>query len=262
MNKAMVQIRWGSTDIKGPVHIYRERLMLKRLYRYVTTGMVLDAGCGTGSLALALVQKGYKVFGIEQSMDGLRWLVRKADLTRYKVTAVQANIESIPFCSDTFDAIVCGEVLEHVTNDLLPVSDFYRVLKPGGICVITVPANPRLWSFCDEYAGHQRRYTRKELIDLFLSNGFRVISVENWGYPLIRLYQRFIFRLYVQYKSKKDLSQKGETTSTRSLTVRKSWVDILAQTIASLFLLDNLFLSGTRGVGFLLVAQKEGGSTI
>jgi len=255
MDMVTTRIEWGSTEIKGPVHTYRERLMLSRLRLYMTGGMILDAGCGTGSLALALVEKKFNVFGIERSASGLRWLMQKADLTNRSVTVVQASVESIPFCYNMFDAIVCGEVLEHLDDDMAAVADFYRILKPGGICVVTVPANPQMWSFCDEYAGHQRRYTQAGLTNLFISNGFQVLDVENWGFPLIRLYQRFVFRPYVWRQQKKSLSKERATTKLLS-TKSKSLVDVVSQIAATFFSLDNLFLRGRHGVGFLLVAQK------
>jgi 2-polyprenyl-3-methyl-5-hydroxy-6-metoxy-1,4-benzoquinol methylase len=253
MGEALSRIRWGSAEIKGPVHTYRERLMLTCLQQYVTEGAVLDAGCGTGSLVLALMEKGFKVVGLEQSIDGLRWLLQKANSAGRRVTVVQSNVESIPFRRNTFDAIMCGEVLEHLSDDATAVANFYRVLKPGGVCVVTVPANPQMWSFCDEYAGHQRRYTQAELTRLFISNGFQVLDVENWGFPLIRLYQRFVFRPYIWYQRRKGLKRSASTLSSAN---RKGLVDIVAHLAALAFSIDNFFLRSHQGVGFLLVAQK------
>ncbi len=169
MNEPLTRIRWGSTDIKGPVHIYRERLILNRLSRYASRGAALDAGCGTGSFAISLARKGFLVFGIDLSMEGLRQLRQKAiaEGVSQVVTEVQSDVEVIPFRDNSFDVIVCGEVLEHLVDDKSAVTDFHRVLKPGGVCIVTVPANPALWSCCDEYAGHYRRYTKEGLINLF-----------------------------------------------------------------------------------------------
>jgi SAM-dependent methyltransferase len=79
MSETPSRLEWGSHEIIGPVHIYRERLMLAWLRRFVGVGTILDAGCGTGSLMIALAKKGFRVCGVERSANGLRWLVQKAD---------------------------------------------------------------------------------------------------------------------------------------------------------------------------------------
>ena len=52
---------WGESEIRGPVHLFRERLMLRLFCPLLSGGRVLDAGCGSGSLAFDLSQLGYKV---------------------------------------------------------------------------------------------------------------------------------------------------------------------------------------------------------
>jgi SAM-dependent methyltransferase len=247
------KIEWGSREIKGPTHSYRERLMLKRLLIHTDSGTVLDAGCGTGSLAVELAERGFRVYGIEYSFAGLRHLAQKADRggLRSVISVAQATAEIIPFRSSSFDAIVCGEVLEHLANDSAAVAGFRRMLKPGGICVVTVPANPDLWTFCDEYAGHFRRYTKDGLTKLFESNGFRVLRLDSWGFPLGRLYQRFVFRPYMRRQQERKSAQ-GTVPGQRNRSM-----DVLASLVAALFRLDNLFLWGNWGVGFLLTAQRE-----
>lgn len=253
MSETPSRLEWGSHEIIGPVHIYRERLMLAWLRRFVGVGTILDAGCGTGSLMIALAKKGFRVCGVERSVNGLRWLVQKADEAGVlpDVATAQADVEGLPFATASFQAIVCGEVLEHLVNDAAAVADFHRILRPKGLCVITVPAHPKLWSFCDEYAGHRRRYTKEMLLGLFESKGFRVLRVGNWGFPLIRLYQRLIFRPYMYHRKKKQSTAVAQMPSGY-----KNVADIVLLSIAFLFSVDNLFLWGHWGVGFVLVAQK------
>jgi len=248
------RLEWGEQDIKGPVHTYRERLMLGWLQRYVRQGTVLDAGFGTGSLMMALAEKGLRVCGVERSAPGVRWLARKAAARGDLPTlgATQGDVEWLPFAGDTFDAVVCGEVLEHLADDGRAVAGFGRVLKRGGVCVITVPAHPRLWSCCDEYAGHYRRYTVESLVGLFESHGFRVLSIGNWGFPLIRLYQSLLFRPYLSRR------QKAQAAAPAARPARHSsrWLDAAMSFAGVLFSVDNLFLWGRWGVGFILAAEK------
>ncbi len=52
---------------------------------------------------------------------------------------LRVDIQSIPFESNSFDAIICIHVLEHVENDRIAISELHRVLKPGGWALISVP---------------------------------------------------------------------------------------------------------------------------
>lgn len=54
-------------------------------------------------------------------------------------TSIKVDISAIPFQSETFDALLCIHVIEHVEDDLSAISELYRVLKPGGWAVISVP---------------------------------------------------------------------------------------------------------------------------
>ena len=246
-------ISWGKHEIKGPVHTYREKLMLRIVQRYAQGDKVLDAGCGTGSLAVKLSRGGFRVTGIDSSEDCVRWLglksIRENLCSRIDVS--RADVEVIPFLSNSFDVVTCGEVLEHLEDDALAVGEFHRVLRAGGICVVTVPSDPELWSVCDVRAGHLRRYTRVALGDLFLENGFEILYMGNWGFPLIRLYQRFLFRPYMA-------RPKNGLKSSSSTNRPGGWAfEVISFLLSRLFLFDNLFLSGTWGVGEILVACKE-----
>jgi 2-polyprenyl-3-methyl-5-hydroxy-6-metoxy-1,4-benzoquinol methylase len=92
--------------------------------------------------------------------------------------------------------VISSEVLEHVENDRKAVKELWRVLKKRGVCAVSVPANPDLWDKSDEWAGHKRRYTKEGLISLFEGNGFKIEEVFFWGFPLVRIYNRFFSELY------------------------------------------------------------------
>jgi len=101
---------------------------------------------------------------------------------------LQGLSDALPFAACSFDALMALDVLEH-TDDAAALLAFHRVLRPGGILLVTVPALPWLWSFRDVDAGHQRRYTRKTLCEVIVQAGFQIKEV---GY-----YQFFLFPLAV-----------------------------------------------------------------
>ena len=65
-------------------------------------------------------------------------------------------------------------VLEHVEDDQEALAEMWRVLKPGGVLIATLPAYPWLWSSHDEILGHWRRYRRREVKAKLQEAGFRV----------------------------------------------------------------------------------------
>src|SRR6478752_83538 len=66
------------------------------------------------------------------------------------------------------------DVLEHVRDDAGSLRAIHRRLRPGGALLLTVPANPWMWSAHDSAHHHFRRYTRKQLKELFLRAGLEV----------------------------------------------------------------------------------------
>jgi ubiquinone/menaquinone biosynthesis C-methylase UbiE len=85
--------------------------------------------------------------------------------------------EELALASNSFDAIVSGDVLQSVTDDLTALRELRRVLKDGGLLCLTVPAYPFLWGEDDEARGHQRRYTASELRRKLNNCGFEISRV-------------------------------------------------------------------------------------
>jgi len=86
------------------------------------------------------------------------------------------------------------DVLEHVPDDRAVVRDFHRVLKPGGVAVITVPASMALWSDWDEALHHFRRYDRRGLVALFDPGQWELVHVNYTNvvlYPAVWLVRRW-----------------------------------------------------------------------
>jgi len=76
----------------------------------------------------------------------------------------------------------------HVSNDLASLRSIHRRLKPGGALLLTVPANPWMWSAHDAAHHHFRRYTKKQLEELFLRSGLEVQLLSYFNtllYPLV-----------------------------------------------------------------------------
>ena len=90
---------------------------------------------------------------------------------------VCASPEDLGFVSNSFDAIVAGDILQQVQDDRVALRELRRVLKDGGMLCLTVPAYPFLWGEEDEARGHQRRYTASELRRKLNNCGFEISRV-------------------------------------------------------------------------------------
>jgi len=123
---------------------------------------ILDIGCGTG-LMLGRLSKYGNAYGIDHSAEAVKFSSRVLN-GRVKQGALP---DRIPFNDGEFDLITALDVLEHIDDDVASVKTLYRLLKPHGLAIVTVPAYMHLWSNHDMVLEHKRRYTKRHLMTLF-----------------------------------------------------------------------------------------------
>jgi SAM-dependent methyltransferase len=128
---------------------------------------LLDVGCGTGANLAALrdALQDADIVGLDPS-DRAREVCKRRGFATIAAAATE-----MPFGDATFDVVTALDVLEHVADDGRAVTELQRVLRPGGIAIVTVPALPWLWGPHDERAHHRRRYLRSGLARLLASGG-------------------------------------------------------------------------------------------
>ena len=97
--------------------------------------LVLDMGCATGWFTQHLLARGAKVVA---SDIGYQLLVETGKKLPDAILT-QHSLEGLGFASNTFDAVLCTEVIEHTPDPRHSVHELMRVLKPGGVLVLTVP---------------------------------------------------------------------------------------------------------------------------
>ncbi len=118
--------------------------------------MILDIGSGAGNMYHHLSRYG-DVIGVENHPAP----VKVGQERGYDIR--QGDAEKLDFADESFDLVTALDVIEHNENDVGILREAYRVLKPGGLILISVPAFQWLWSFNDELNDHKRRYTAGEL---------------------------------------------------------------------------------------------------
>jgi SAM-dependent methyltransferase len=242
-------VQWGSFEIAGPRHEYRESLLARLVTGAAEPGAtVLDAGCGGGSLAVTLASLGYRVVGVESSAECVTRARRRVARSGVSglVSINRGDVTALPVADASVDAVVSGEVLEHVADDAAAAAEYRRVLRPGGACIVSVPAHPALWDVTDEWAGHVRRYRRRELTALFEGRGFTVERLRAWGFPTVLLYHRLLFLPWARRSG-----GLGEASARAPSAFRRAATACLG----AAFRVDELFSRLPVGWGWLLTAR-------
>lgn len=170
-------------------YVANRRLVITLAKRYLGSGQtlgqlkILDAGCGTGFLAKKMEELG-QVRAVDISEEALRFA------HKYGIRVKKASITSLPFKANFFDLVVCIDVIYHqmVEDDSRALDEILRVLKPGGILILRVPANKWLRLAHDKYVHTRERYGKEELKSKLLKTGFIIEKLSFVGmilYPLI-----------------------------------------------------------------------------
>jgi len=161
---------------------YRELIRIMKPYlNGITT--VLDIGSGVGTVDFYLASKGKQVTGIEISKNA-------TDIA--KMNAISLNLDKeITFINATFpnripkkkyDLVIFSEVIEHLEDDAKALRDIWKIVKPGGILIITTPSvNAPLYRLgllhdFDKRVGHLRRYNLDNLSNLVIRSGFQILK--------------------------------------------------------------------------------------
>ena len=230
---------WGSApEFVGPRHELREKLLLD-LFRSGSPGpRVLNAGAGAGSFSQRLAENGFDVTSVDASSAAV-------EVLRGRVTGevARADVTALPFADAAFDAAVLGEVLEHVEDDRGALEEVARVLRPGGVLAVSVPADPKRFGPSDRWAGHVRRYSRQELLSACEAGGFTVERCRAWGFPFAALYHRYLYE--------RRLDRHGASAPRR-------WERPALAVLSAILQVDRLFVGVERGaLGYLLLATRD-----
>ena len=147
---------------------------------------ILDLGCGEGRHAIsAYMVNDVESVGIDLSLGDLETTRERfqefveAENTSKSLVISVASAESLPCADESFDKIICSEVLEHIHSYQQVIVEINRVLKTGGIAAISVPRFfPEwiCWRLSDAYheveGGHVRIFRANELRNDMESTGF------------------------------------------------------------------------------------------
>lgn len=144
---------------------------------------VIDVGCGTGYLAFLLAQSGKEVTAVDISEP--RLLSFRDIAQRYDITQIQSDLFHLDY-RNSFDALVCQEVLEHIEKHNKAVKHMTAFLKPQGYALFCVPyrenlaAKMRTCPVCHtsyHTNGHVHSFDEKILSESLQQQGFTILKI-------------------------------------------------------------------------------------
>lgn len=151
-----------------------------------------------GSLVLDLGGNKIRKRGLFD-IDCLNLRVVYVNISDEKKPDVQADAANLPFGNNTFDAVICSELLEHVYSPESVLHEAMRVLKPNGIFLISVPFLVPYHADPYDFGRYTDQYWKKLLSDL----GFSSIQVEKQGdfwSVLLDMLREYVIQLQFEQK--------------------------------------------------------------
>ena len=169
-------VRLEAVEVQHWFYAGKRRIVfdwLRRLEVLKPSRLLVDCGAGTGRFVKEASQS-CTAIAVDDHEESLEIATRQlgADSVR------RGSCTSLPFADATADMVTALDVIEHIESDGAAVAEMVRILKPGGVMVITVPAFQSLWSDWDVSLHHFRRYRRSGLRELLLASGLEVVRCE------------------------------------------------------------------------------------
>jgi len=240
-----------SHSLGSPIHALRRSLVLRLAPPAKENSRCLDIGCGTGEYIEPLIDMGYRVDAVDIShyaIDRAQKNLPKEKRSFFK--GIVAPLER--FTPDKkFDLILCSEVLEHLEDPLLVLKKVAQWVSDGGSLLITVPADPALWSEEDVFAHHVRRFTEAQFKALLAEAKLQPEVFWCYGYPTLRL----LLLLKQRLLKKKAIGRIQEMGQKRSTQWILRWVNTIVRGYA--FLTDRYFLYHPKGIGFIALCRPQ-----
>ena len=162
---------------------------------------LLEVGCSSGFLLRSL-QKEFPsatLLGADVVRQPLHDLAKELP----NVPLLRFDLTCCPLHSESCDAVVMLNVLEHIADDERALGQVWRVLKPGGIAVVEVPAGPHLFDAYDKALLHFRRYRLRELTEKMWRAGFLVERGSHLGF--------FVYPAFAAVKRKNQRTLRDAT---------------------------------------------------
>jgi SAM-dependent methyltransferase len=219
-------------------------------YSSEETPLILDIGCSSGFLLadLKAVFPQAFVMGADVVLGPLLNLANHVP----DIPLLHFDLTRCPLPDNCLDVVVLLNVLEHIEDDALAVRQLYRILKPGGIAIIEVPAGPELYDIYDELLMHYRRYKLAGLRRLFLDSNFKILHQSHLGFFI---YPGFFLVKQLRRKKRSDIRE-AEIPNLVSKNINQTGNNRIFHALMNFELLLSKVISYPFGIRCLITAQK------
>lgn len=233
---------WKDLHKIGPSARSRNRILLRLFKKYIKNGSVLDSGCGDCTFldelhncyrntlrydASDVSNKALKLASKFEFLDG----TYQSDVTQF---------ETLP--KKKYTAVISSEVLEHIKDWKLALTNLVRVMDDKAYIFITAPHGMKYWGINDEFANHWRRFEKGQIERVLERLGLTIKESISWGWPIYWFYYTFI------------LNHTSPESNMHNIT---SPLKVLISNILfHLFYIDDFF-DTTKGRRLFITAQKK-----
>jgi SAM-dependent methyltransferase len=234
-------------------HVGKRAIVYSLLDRYLPDSRgrerrALDLGCGTG-LNLDHLARYARPTGTDFSEEALAFCRERGHTSLAKADAAE-----LPFPDGFFDIITALDVIEHLDDDHAGLTELKRVLRPGGLLIVSVPAYKVLWTYWDDILGHRRRYTTGMMRKAMEKAGLRVRKV-SYSNALILAPVVLVRLLKTLLQKRAQLRNENKDPETDFMPV-PGWVNRL---LIKYYHVEARFIGRSRlpfGLSVVCVAQK------
>lgn len=150
------------------------RHFILRHIKLAANDLLIDAGAGTGRW-LVEMSRHCRVLGLDDHDESIRIARPKIEAAGGKL--LQTSLNRIDLPDGCATVVTAMDVLEHIADDVAALKELARLVRPGGLVVITVPALRWLWSDWDVVLHHFRRYQWGDLHQLVERSGLHVVHM-------------------------------------------------------------------------------------
>jgi SAM-dependent methyltransferase len=179
--------------------------------------LILEIGCSSG----------YMLHLARERMPNAQWIgsdfvrgpLEKLALELPQLPILHFDLRECPLPDASVDAVLMLNVLEHIDDDRKAMRQVQRILRPGGVAVIEVPAGPELYDVYDELLMHHRRYTARGLRELLRGSGLEIARFSHLGtfiYPPFYVVKQWNKRHLSRAQAEKRSVVADQIRSTRS----------------------------------------------
>ncbi|MFZ5451697.1 MAG: methyltransferase domain-containing protein [Thermodesulfobacteriota bacterium] len=158
------------------------RYWIERFLDLKSDDLLIDGGMGTGTWAVEMASR-CRVIGLDDHEESLA--LASPRLKAAGGQAMLSGVNRVDLPSGAAAVVTLLDVLEHVEDDAGAMGEMIRLVRPGGLIIVTVPALQALWSDWDETLHHLRRYTRGGLVRVLEQPGVRLLRCAYFNTALL-----------------------------------------------------------------------------